>query len=190
MRTNRMHDGSRHRVSLEKVCPDHRMRAFDLVVDGLADVVQQARELGDVHVGADLGRHHGREMGDLLRMVQHLLSVTRPEAQDAKMAHDLRVQSLQTELQDRRFALLFDPLQDLLAGFGDDLFDPGRMNPAVDDQLVQRDPCHLPAYGVEAADDHGLGGVVHDQIDPRGLLESADVASLLADDAALQLVGR
>ena len=35
---------------------DGGVRAFDLVVDGLADVVQQAAGLGDLDVGADLGR--------------------------------------------------------------------------------------------------------------------------------------
>src|SRR5207253_2461555 len=100
------------------------------------------------------------------------------------------MRTLKTELQDRRLPLLFDPLQDLQAGLGDDLLDASRVNTAIHDELVQRDPRHLTADRVEAADDHGLGGVVDDQVDPRSLLESADVASLLADDAALQLVGR
>src|SRR4029077_1860521 len=65
-----------------------------------------------------------------------------------------------------------------------------RMDPAVDDELVQRNPRHLAADGVEAADDYGFRGVIDDQVDPGGLLESTDVAALLADDAALELVGR
>ena len=39
---------------------DGRVRALDLVVDGLADVVQQAAHLGDLDVGADLGRDDRR----------------------------------------------------------------------------------------------------------------------------------
>src|SRR3989475_1739157 len=190
VRSYRVHNLSRHRMSLKKVCPDHGVRALDFVVDGLADVVQQTRELGDANVGADLGRHHGGEVGDLFGVVQHLLSVARSEAKDAEMADDLGMQTLEPELQYRRLPLLFDPLQDLLAGLGDDLFDPGRMNPAIDDELVERDPRDLATDRIEPADDHGLGGVVDDQVDPRGLLKSADVPALLADDAALQLVGR
>src|SRR5437762_1603217 len=128
-------------------------------------------------------------MGDLLRVVEHLLAVAGAETQDPEMADDLRVQPLEAELQDRRLPLLFDPLQDLLAGLGDDLLDSGRMDASIHDELVQRDPRYLAAHGVEPADDHGLGGVVDDEVDPRGLLESADVAALLADDAALKLVG-
>src|SRR5207249_7180126 len=109
--------------------------------------------------------------------------------QDAQVADDLRVQPLQAELQDRRLPLLFDPLQDLLAGLGDDLFDPGRMDASIHDELVQRDPRNLAAHGVEPADDHGLGGVVDEELDPRGPLESAYVASLLAAAAGLRLAG-
>src|SRR5690242_4531305 len=190
MRTHGVHDGRRHLVPLEQVRPDHRVRALDLVVDGLADVVEQPRQLGDSDVGADLGRHHRGEIADLLGMVQHLLPVAGAETQDAEVADDLRVQTLQAELQDRALPFLFDPLQDLLAGFGYDLLDAGRMDPAIHDQLVERDPGHLTADRVEPADDHGLRGVVDDQVDPGGLLEGADVAPFFADNAALQLVGR
>src|SRR5262245_42213138 len=106
------------------------------------------------------------------------------------MSNDLRVQTLEAELEDRALPLLFDPLQDLLAGLGDDLLDACRVDPAVDDELVQRDPGHLAADGVEAADDDGLGRVIDDEVDARGLLEGADVAPFLADDAALQLICR
>ena len=58
------------------------------------------------------------------------------------------------------------------------------------DEFVQRDPRHLAADGVEAADDDGFRGVVDDQVDPGRLLQGADVAPLLADDAPLELVGR
>src|SRR5258708_16633082 len=64
------------------------------------------------------------------------------------------------------------------------------MNPAVDDELVQRDPRPLAADRVEAADDDGLRGVVDDEVDPGRLLQGADVAALFADDASFELVGR
>src|ERR1019366_8079718 len=83
-----------------------------------------------------------------------------------------------------------DPWQDLPSGLGDDLFDPCRVDPAVNDELVQRDSSHVAADGVEPADDDGFRGIVHDQIDPRGLLKGAYVAALLDDDAALELVRR
>ena len=41
---------------------DRRVRALDLVVDRLADVVQQAAGPGDLDVGPELGRDHGGEV--------------------------------------------------------------------------------------------------------------------------------
>src|SRR4029077_10882695 len=55
---------------------------------------------------------------------------------------------------------------------------------------VERDSSHLAGDRVEPADDDGLRGVVDDEVDSRGLLKGADVAPLLADDAALELVRR
>ena len=69
-------------------------------------------------VGADLGRHHGGEISDLFRVVQHLLPVAGAKTKDAEVADDLGVKPLQADLQDRRLPFLFDPLQDLLAGLG------------------------------------------------------------------------
>ena len=44
-------------------------------------------------------------------------------------------------------------------------------------------------HRVEPGKDHGLGCVVDDDVDPGGLLESADIPTLPADDPALHFVG-
>ena len=123
-------------------------------------------------------------------MVEHLLPIAGAEPKNAQVPDDFGMEPLQSDLQDGGFSLLFDPLQDLLAGFGHDLFDAGRMNPAVDDELVQGYPRHLAADGVEAADDDRLGRVIDDEVDAGGLLEGTDVAPFFADDPAFQLVCR
>ena len=63
----------------------------------------------------------------------------------------------------------------------------GWMRPSSD-QLLQRQPADLAADRVEAGQQHGLGGVVDDQVDAGDRLEGADVAALAADDAALHVV--
>ena len=60
-------DLERQVVALGDLGADGRMRAFDLVVDRLADVVQQAAHLGDLDVGADLGGDDRREVARLDR---------------------------------------------------------------------------------------------------------------------------
>ena len=79
---------------------------------------------------------------------------------------------------------------DLGARLGDDLLDPARVDPAVGDQLGDREPGDLAADRVEARQDDRLGRVVDDQVDAGGLLERPDVAALAADDPALHLVRR
>ena len=62
-------------VLARDVDADRDMAALDLMVDGLADVVQQAGALGHLHVGAELGGHVAGEVGDLQRVAQHVLPV-------------------------------------------------------------------------------------------------------------------
>ena len=52
-------------VALGDVAADQGVRALHLVVDRLADVVQQAALLGLGHVGADLGRQQPGQARDL-----------------------------------------------------------------------------------------------------------------------------
>src|SRR5436305_11023529 len=123
-------------------------------------------------------------------MVEHLLPVAGAKSQDSEMADDLRVKTLEADFENRALALLLDPLQDLLAGLGHDLFDACWMNAAVDYELVQRDPCHLAAHRVETADDHRLWRVIQDEVDSSRLLEVADVADFFSVVPYFAIIGR
>ena len=69
------------------------------------------------------------------------------------------------------------------------LLDASGMDAAVGDEVLERHARGLAADGVEAREDDGLGRVVDHEVDAGNLLERADVASLAADDAALEVVG-
>ena len=74
--------------------------------------------------------------------------------------------------------------------FCDDFLDARRVDAAVGDQPLDRLLGDLAAVGIEAGQDDRARRVVDDQVDAGGELERADVASLAADDAALQVVAR
>ena len=65
---------------------DRGVRALDLVVDGLADVVEQAAHLGDLDVGADLGGDDRGQVARLDDVVEHVLAVAGPELEPAEQA--------------------------------------------------------------------------------------------------------
>ena len=64
------------------------------------------------------------------------------------------------------------------------------MDPAVLDELRQRQPRDLAAQPVEGREDDGVRRVVDDEVDAGEVLERTDVAALPADDPALHVVGR
>ena len=63
-----------------------RVRTLDLVIDRLADVVEQAAGLGDLDVGPDLGGDHRGQAARLDDVVEHVLAVARPVLEPAERA--------------------------------------------------------------------------------------------------------
>ena len=68
---------------------DGGVRPLDLVVDRLADVVQQAADLGGLDVGAELRRHDRREVARLDAVDEHVLAVARAVLEPAEQLDEL-----------------------------------------------------------------------------------------------------
>ena len=160
------------------------------MVDGLADVVEQAAHLRDLDVATDLGRDDGREMARLDDVVEHVLPVAGPELEPPKQFDQVGGEARHAGLVRGRLAGLAHHELDLGARLRHDLLDPAGVDAPVGDELGQGHARDLAAHRVEPAEDDRLGGVVDDQVDASGLLEGADVAALTADDPALHLVVR
>ena len=167
------------------------MRALELVVDGLADVMQQAGALGQRHVGAQLRGHQAGQVGHLDGVLEHVLAVARAVSHAAQELDQFVVDAVHVGLKDRLLAGLADLVVHLAAGLLDHFLDAGRMDAAVGNELLQRDARDLAANRVERGDDDRLRRVVDDQVDAGRGFQRADVAALAADDAALHvLVGQ
>src|SRR5438132_6057747 len=165
------------------------VRAVVLVREHLADIVQQGAALRELDVELQLGRHDAGEPGDLLRVLQDVLSVRGAVAHPTHELHELGVHALDARLVHRLLARLDDPGFDLGTTFSDDFFDPPRVDAPVGDESLERQPTHLTPHRVEARDHDRVGRVVDDHVDTGGGLEGADVPTFAPDDASLHLVG-
>ena len=123
-------------------------------------------------------------------VLEHVLAVRRPVAQPAEQRHDLGVHRGDADLDQRVFAGPRAQLLDLRHAALVDLLDAVRVDPAVENELLEGDPRNFAAYRIEAGEQHRLGGVVDDQVDAGHRLEGPDVAALATDDAALHVVAR
>ena len=113
------------------------MAALLLVREGLADVVEEAAPLGELHVGPDLGRHHAGQPCHLLRVLEAVLAVGRAVPEPADHAHELGMKPVHPDLEARALALLLQVLLDFLLDLVDDLLDAGRVDPAVGDEPLR-----------------------------------------------------
>ena len=132
-----------------QVGADLRVPALDLVVDGLADVVQEARPPGQLAVQAQFLGQHAGEVGDLDGVLQDALAVTGAVLQAAQQLDLLGVQAADARVEGDLLAGLVDVVVDLLAALRDDLLDAGRLDAAVGDEFRQRPPRDLAPDGVE-----------------------------------------
>src|SRR5690606_32419910 len=188
VRLDAVHDGSRHAVAAAELRADLRVRALDLVVHRLADVVQQTAHLGDLDVGAKLGGKHARQPRCLDGMGKLLLPVAGAELEPPQHLDHLAVQAAHARVVCRTLALFLDDLLHLLLGGFDQLLDAGGMDAPVEDEPVHGALGDLTPHRVEAADGHGFRRVVYDHVHATRLLKGADVPPVAPDDAALHLV--
>jgi hypothetical protein len=98
--------------------------------------VEEPAHLGDLDVGADLGRDDRGESARLDDVVEDVLSVARPVLEPPEQLDDLGRQSRDARLVGGLLARLADDEVDLRARLADDLLDPARVDPAVLDSFV------------------------------------------------------
>ena len=186
---HRVRDGLGLAVPAGQVAADERVRALDLVRDGLADVVQQRGAARGLGLAPSSVGHHRRQVRALDRVREHVLAVARAVLQAAEDADQLGVEALDVGVERRLLAGLDDVALELGLGLVVGLLDPGRVDAAVREELLERHAGDLAAHAVEAGQDHGVRRVVDDEVDAGEVLQRADVAALAADDAALHVVG-
>ena len=177
-------------VALQQLATDDRVRPLDLVVDRFPDVVQEAGTLHGLLVVSGLRREHPRDVGDLDRVAENVLSERRAEVEPAEVLHEVRMECPDANLVDRGLAGFLHRLVDLGPRAPDRFLDARRMDPAVDQEALEGPLRDLAPDRVETRDDHGLRRVVDDDVDPGEGLQRADVAALSADDPALHVVAR
>ena len=138
----------------------------------------------------ELAAHHPGDVRRLDQVLEHVLAVRGAVAQPPEQISQLRVHVGDPDVHERVLARPHAERLDLrlaaLVGF----LDPLRVDPAIQDQPLERQPADLAPDRVEARQQHRLGRVVDDQVDAGHRLEGADVAALPADDPALHLIAR
>src|ERR1700719_3321745 len=170
----------------EDLATDDRVPPVDVVLDSLADVVEQRRFLGNLLIEADLRGDHARERSGVLTVGQHVVAVRVAIAQRAEQPGKLGVDVGQPDVLAGLLTLVLDLLRQLVARLDDHLLDARRVDTSVAEQPLERGPGDLAANRVEGAEHDRLRGVVDDDVDAGRRLESADVATLPSDDPALE----
>src|SRR6516162_1083254 len=127
-------------------------------------------------------------MSDFHAVLQHVLTVAGAKFEAAQELNEFFVQVGYAGIQARLFAHLKDVSFHFRLRFLDDLFNTGRVDPAVLNQLGQGKAGDFAADIVEGADHHDAGGVIDDDVDAGAFFKSADVTAFAADDLAFHVI--
>src|ERR1035437_2898246 len=188
MRGDRVYDLRRLAVFAGDLAADQRVRAFDLVSQRLADIVQQGSATSLLFVQPQLGGHRAADERGFDRMHQHVLRVAVAILEHPEQLDQFGMDSVHADLDDRALTGLANRFLDLLLGLANDFLDTTGMNAAIRDELLESDARYFAPDGVVTGNHHGLGSIVEHYIDAGGRLDRPDIASFAADDAALHLV--
>ncbi len=176
-------------VTLGKFCPDNGVSTFNFVVNGFAQVVQQAAHLGNGNVRAKFTCDHPRKVGSFDAVGVLVLSIAGAELETPQQFDDLRVQARYACLVSRRLALLADDLIDFFLGVVYELLNSCRVDTPIYHQFAQRALGNLAANWIKTGNRHGFGCIVNDHINSRRLFKRTNIATIAPDNAALHLVG-
>ena len=182
-----------HRIFLilsAEIRTDLNMGPFDLMIDGFADVVQKSGPFGKPHIAPALTGHKARQLSDFHGMTKRVLTVRGTEPHPSQQLDQLRMEIVYADLKGRLLAVLPNLRLDFLPGLLHHFLNAGRMDPAVYDELLQRDPGHLPADRIKSGQNHGLRRIVDDQVHAGQRLDGPDVPAFPADNPSLHLIAR
>ena len=185
---HRVDDLGRFTVAARNFAANDGVRPLDLLVNGLAEIMQQRRRFTDVHIGAQLMRDGAREYGYFNGMRQHVLPVTCAEMQPPQQFKQFGLQSVHAGIQRRPLALFADNQIHFLPRLGYHVLDTRRVDAPIDDEARQCQARNFAAYRIKAGEDHRLRCVIDNQVDAGRRLQRANVAPLAPDNAAFHLI--
>ena len=175
-------------VLLADIHTDLHMAALDLMVKGLADIMQQACAACQLNVHAKLASHQAGQPCHFQRMAQHILAVAGAILQAADQLDQIGMQAVDTKVHHSLFALALHLNFQFAAALIHGFLNAGRVDTAIGDQALQGHAGHFTAGLVKAGKGDGFRRIINNEVTASGSFQSADVAALAANDAALHLV--
>src|SRR5579875_3384301 len=107
--------------------------------------------------------------------------------QTAQNFEQFRRQAMHISLHRSALTSLAHHHLDLLARFGNHIFDARGVNATVEDELIKRDTRHLTPNGIETGKNDSFWSIINDEINAGCRLKRADVAPLTSDNSPFHL---
>src|SRR5664280_2614623 len=98
------------------------------------------------------------------------------------------MKAMNSEVDSCSFTDFEDLFFNLLSGFFDDLFYPGRMNPSICYQLMKGQPGDFSSYRIESGKDNRLRSIVDNNFDTCSCFKSTYIATFSSNDPPLHFV--
>ena len=140
------------------------MGPFHIVIDRLSDVVQKSGSLCHPDVQSDLSCQKSGKLRHLDRMFQRVLTIACTEFHTSKQTNQLRMNSVYADFQCCRLSLFPNHGFYFFLCLFDHLFDSGRMNPSVHDQLFQCNSRNFTPDRIKSGEHNCLRRIINNQL--------------------------
>src|SRR5712692_9290597 len=121
-------------------------------------------------------------------MSQHILTVAGTEMQPTYNFEQFRLQAMDVGLHRGPLARFTHNSLDLLLCFGNHLFNAGRVDAPIENELGQSQASYFTTHRIETGENNRLRRVIDDQVNAGGGLKCANIAPLTSDDTPLHFV--
>ena len=160
------------------------------MVNGFPDVMQKPGSFCHPHVKPDFPGKKPCQLCNFHGMLERILAIACSEFHPPEKPYQLRMDSVNANLQRSRLSFFPDQRLHFLAGFLHHLLNPRGMDTAIHDELFKGDPRNLASDRVKSRQDYGFRRIVNNKLNACHSLQCPDVASFPAYDPSFHLIAR
>ena len=165
-----------------------RMCSLDVMIHSFPEIMEQSSLECKYWICANHFGYSFCDIGDLLRVHENILPITRTESEFSDQGENLIRNTDHAHLFDGLATEIVDELVSILLILLDNLFDTSWLYALVFDEFFERLLRDIAPKKIKTREKYGIRGIINDEGNSCCLLEGNDIATFFPDEFSLQVI--